>query len=56
VLQGWEWGRHRQGFGPQIREYFIPDFSRWKNQEYYQPAFDRLLRDLKNEDADAVPA
>ena len=35
----------------EIREYFIPDFSRWKEHEPYQEAFDRLLRDLKSEDA-----
>jgi TIR domain/Pentapeptide repeats (8 copies) len=31
----------------EIREYFIPDFSRWKDHDYYLKAFDRLLRDLK---------
>ena len=31
----------------EIREYFIPDFSRWKDHDAYQAAFDRLLRDLK---------
>jgi hypothetical protein len=31
----------------EIREYFIPDFSNWKNHDSYQQAFDRLLRDLK---------
>jgi hypothetical protein len=35
----------------EIREYFIPDFSRWKEHDCYQEAFDRLLRDLKTEDA-----
>jgi hypothetical protein len=30
-----------------IREYFIPDFSNWKNYDKYQAAFRRLLRDLK---------
>jgi hypothetical protein len=37
----------------EIREYFIPDFSNWKNHDAYQPAFDRLLHDLK---AEAPPA
>ncbi len=32
-----------------IREYFILDFSRWKNHEAYQQTFDRLLQDLKPE-------
>jgi hypothetical protein len=31
----------------EIREYFIPDFSKWKNYDAYQKAFTRLLRDLK---------
>jgi hypothetical protein len=32
----------------EIREYFIPDFSNWKNDDAYQKAFQRLLRDLKS--------
>ena len=31
----------------EIREYFIPVFSNWKDHDSYQKAFDRLLRDLK---------
>jgi hypothetical protein len=31
----------------EIREYFIPDFSNWKDHDSYAKAFDRLLRDLK---------
>lgn len=31
----------------EIREYFIPDFSNWKDHNSYKGAFDRLLRDLK---------
>ena len=34
----------------EIREYFIPDFSDWKNHDNYQQAFERLLKDLKAED------
>ncbi|HSF82086.1 MAG TPA: toll/interleukin-1 receptor domain-containing protein [Anaerolineales bacterium] len=30
----------------EIREYYLPDFSRWEDPEAYQKAFDRLLRDL----------
>jgi hypothetical protein len=33
----------------EIREYYIPDFSQWKNHDAYQQAFDRLLRDLKTD-------
>ena len=35
--------------GREIREYFIPDFSNWKNHSAYTAAFERLLRDLKAE-------
>ena len=31
----------------EVRSYFIPDFSQWKNHDSYQKAFDRLMRDLK---------
>lgn len=31
----------------EIREYFIPDFSTWKDAASYQEALRRLLRDLK---------
>jgi len=30
----------------EIREYFIPDFSNWKDHDSYKAAFDRLIRDL----------
>jgi uncharacterized protein YjbI with pentapeptide repeats len=30
----------------EIREYFIPDFSNWKDHDSYRVAFDRLLDDL----------
>ncbi|MBZ5508595.1 MAG: toll/interleukin-1 receptor domain-containing protein [Acidobacteriia bacterium] len=32
----------------EIREYLIPDFSRWKEQDHYQTAFAKLLRDLRS--------
>ena len=35
----------------EIREYFIPDFTNWKDHDSYQQAFDRLLRDLKTQPA-----
>jgi TIR domain/Pentapeptide repeats (8 copies) len=31
----------------EIREYFIPDFTNWKDRNSYQNAFSRLLKDLK---------
>jgi hypothetical protein len=40
----------------EIREYFIPDFSSWKNYDDYRKALDRLLRDLQSESsAPAMP-
>jgi len=33
----------------EIREYFIPDFSNWKDHDSYQGAFQRLVKDLKAE-------
>jgi hypothetical protein len=36
----------------EIREYFIPDFSNWKDHGSYAKAFDRLVRDLKAEPRD----
>jgi uncharacterized protein YjbI with pentapeptide repeats len=33
----------------EVREYYIPDFSNWKNHDEYKNSFDRLLKDLKNE-------
>lgn len=31
----------------EIREYFIPDFSNWKDHDSYKKAFERLVKDLK---------
>jgi len=33
----------------EIREYFIPDFSNWRDHSAYRLAFDRLLRDLEGD-------
>jgi hypothetical protein len=35
----------------EIREYFIPDFSNWKNHDTYQEAFQRLISNLKASDS-----
>jgi hypothetical protein len=34
----------------EVREYFIPDFSNWKEHNAFEVAFKRLLRDLKDEE------
>jgi len=31
----------------EVREYFIPDFSRWKEHDAYHAALGRLVGDLK---------
>jgi TIR domain/Pentapeptide repeats (8 copies) len=33
----------------EIREYYVPDFSNWKNHDAYQKAFLKLLHDLRPE-------
>ena len=35
----------------EILQYFIPDFSHWKDHDSYQEAFQRLISDLKASDA-----
>ncbi len=51
VIQKWECFEADIGrdSAREVREYFIPDFSRWNDHDAYKKAFDRLLRDLKNE-------
>ena len=31
----------------EIREYYIPDFTGWKDHDKYEEEFKKLLRDLK---------
>jgi uncharacterized protein YjbI with pentapeptide repeats len=40
----------------EIREYFIPDFSNWKDHDSYQVAFTRLIADLKASDSKPLVA
>jgi len=49
VVRKWEAFDADSGedMGREVREYFIPDFTNWKDHDAYQKAFDRLLRDLK---------
>lgn len=58
VLKKWECFDADTGTdsAKEIREYFIPDFSNWKDHDSYQKAFKDLLRDLKNEHTKAAPA
>jgi hypothetical protein len=34
----------------ELREYFIPDFSNWKERGQFEIAFARLLKDLRSEE------
>lgn len=36
-----------QDLGVELREYFIPDFSRWKEHDQFEASFARLLKDLQ---------
>jgi hypothetical protein len=40
---------HGKDLAVEVREYFIPDFTNWKDQDAFEAAFGRLLRDLKAE-------
>lgn len=31
----------------EVRSYYIPDFSNWKDHDAFEEAYARLLRDLK---------
>ena len=41
--------------GREVREYFIPDFSNWKEHDAFEATFARLLRDLKATEAPPAP-
>jgi hypothetical protein len=51
ALRNWECFDADTGrdLATEIREYFIPDFTNWKDHDAYQQAFGRLLRDLRPE-------
>ncbi len=42
-----------QDLGVELRAYFIPDFSNWKDHDAFETAFARLLRDLQAEEKQA---
>ena len=39
----------------ELREYFIPDFSHWKEHDQFETAFARLLNDLRARLPDGAP-
>lgn len=53
TLQAWERFDADTGedLAAEVREYFIPDFSNWKDQDAFEKAFARLLHDLRAEEA-----
>jgi hypothetical protein len=52
ALQAWECFDADTGedLAAEVRQYFIPDFSDWKDHDAFEKAFERLLRDLKAEE------
>jgi hypothetical protein len=53
VIRNWERFDADSGkdLGVEIREYFIPDFSKWKDEDAFDMAFTRLLRDLRADES-----
>lgn len=51
VLRNWEYFDADSGtdYAKEIRDYFIPDFSNWKDHDSYLDAFRKLLENLKGE-------
>lgn len=49
TIQDWECFDADSGkdLAVEVREFFLPDFSTWKDHDSYKKAFDRLLRDLQ---------
>lgn len=45
---------HGQDLATEVREYFIPDFTNWKDHDAFEAAFARLLKDLRATDLKAV--
>jgi hypothetical protein len=51
-IQKWELFDADEGrdLAQEIREYYIPDFSQWKNYDKFNTEFDKLLKALKTEE------
>lgn len=56
TLQAWECfdADLAEDLAAEIRQYFIPDFSNWKDHDSFEAAFARLLKDLKAEASTAT--
>ena len=48
-LEEWELfdADRAEDLAAEIRQYFIPDFSNWKDHDSFEAGFARLLRDLR---------
>jgi hypothetical protein len=51
TIQAWECFDADTGtdLAVEVRKYYIPDFSKWKDNDMFEAAFERLYRDLKSE-------
>jgi len=48
AMQSWEYiDSSGKDLAEEIRQYFIPDFSKWKDHDSYQAGLGRLVSDLK---------
>jgi hypothetical protein len=52
TLERWECRDSLSGkdLAEEVRQYFIPDFSNWKDHDQFETAFSRLLKDLRAEE------
>jgi hypothetical protein len=57
ALDKWECHDSKSGkdLAEELRQYFIPDFSRWKEHDPFEVAFARLLKDLRGKAAPPSP-
>jgi hypothetical protein len=53
ALRDWElyYGKEGKDSAEEIRRFYIPDFSRWKEHDLYIKEFEKLVRDLRVETA-----
>ena len=53
TLRDWECFDADSGknLASELREYFIPDFSHWKEHDQFEAAFTRLLKDHRAEES-----
>lgn len=52
TLDRWECRDSLSGkdLAEEVRQYFIPDFSNWKDHDAFETAFSRLLKDLRSDE------